>query len=447
MISESLHALQGGIKVMKSNTRLLMVGVLVFVFPLLFVWITQSFFATAYSNIDTAQKQRISLLHESISGVVEYADNYEEVIPKLIQKYAADNPDISKIRVVKIGRDEVTVLFSLNEDLAGTNERAQELFRTLPNLGAGESIIFPTTINGVRTWQVFRSIERDNRQLVIFSEHTFGMIDSIMTARRQQSYFGLTGIFLFLIALAYWLNRQVYWEKHHHRLEQQLKDRDLFSNMIAHEFRAPLTAIKGYASFLEEAETASKEEKRFATNIRVSAQRLVLLVSDFLEVARLQSGKLKIEKTLVDLREVLSLVTEELQLSAKEKGLMLVYEQPVQPVMMQTDRARMIQVITNMVSNSVKYTPSGAVELECQKEAGKIRIIIKDTGTGISAEDQKKLFAPFTRVGDVDHTSTTGTGLGMWITKQLVDLLDGEIGVESIQGVGTHIVITFKQNL
>jgi signal transduction histidine kinase len=170
-----------------------------------------------------------------------------------------------------------------------------------------------------------------------------------------------------------------------------------------------------------------------------------LLVSDFLEVARLQSGKLKIEKTQVDLREVLSLVTEELQLTAKEKGLTLVYESPVQPVLMQTDRARMIQVITNMVSNSVKYTPSGAVELECQKEAGKIRINIKDTGTGISAEDQKKLFAPFTRVGDVDHTSIAGTGLGMWITKQLVDLLDGEIGVESIQGIGTHIVITFKE--
>lgn len=445
MISESLHALQSGVKVMKNNTRLLLVGVLVFIFPLLFVWITQSFFAISYSNIDTAQKQRISLLHESIAGVIEYADNYEEVIPALMQKYALDNPDITKIRVVEIGAQDITVLFSLNEDLLGKTEQSQELFRTLPALGGGQSIIYPVVINDVRTWQVFRSVNRADRELVIFSEHSFGVIDSIMTARRQQSYIGLTAIFLFLIALAYWLNRQVFWEKRHNLLELQLKDRDLFSNMIAHEFRAPLTAIKGYASFLEELNTLPNEEKRFATNIRVSAERLVVLVSDFLEVARLQSGKLKIDKANFDVREVLTQITQELQLTALEKGLTLIYEAPVQPVIMNTDKARLIQVMNNLVGNALKYTPDGAVELVCVKEAGKVKISIKDTGTGISAEDQKKLFEPFTRVGGVDKTTTTGSGLGMWITQQLVLLLDGVIGVESIQGVGTHVTITFKQ--
>jgi two-component system sensor histidine kinase EvgS len=97
------------------------------------------------------------------------------------------------------------------------------------------------------------------------------------------------------------------------------------------------------------------------------------------------------------------------------------------------------------VSNSVKYTDSGEIELECQKKSTQLTIRIKDTGTGISAEDQKKLFAPFTRVGEVDESTVTGSGLGMWITKQFVSLLDGDIGVESIKGVGTHIVITFRQ--
>ena len=444
MISSLLHTLENGFMVMKNNTRLLLVGVLVFVFPLLFVWVTQSFFATAYSNIDTAEKRRVSVLQESVSSVLQYASNSEEVIPQLLDNLASDNPDITKIRVVEVQKEELEILYSLDTELVGTFEESQELFRTLPNLDPGKSVIFPSNINGVRTWQVFRSVVQGDSNLVIFSEHSFQQIDAIMLARRQQSYIGLTVIFLFLIALAYWLNRQVYWKKHHDSLQQQLNDRDLFSNMIAHEFRAPLTAIKGYASFLEEAGLAG-EEKRYATNIRVSAQRLVVLVNDFLEVARLQSGKLTVQKAPVDLRDVLTEVTQELQLTAKEKGLSLVYEAPVHPLQMNTDAARLTQVMTNLVNNAVKYTPSGIVELEAQKEAGKVKIKIKDTGTGISAADQKKLFAPFMRVGGVDQTATTGSGLGMWITKQLVSLLDGDIGVESIEGVGTHIVVTFTE--
>ena len=266
-----------------------------------------------------------------------------------------------------------------------------------------------------------------------------------MLARQQQSYLGLTGIFLFLIGLAYWLNRQVQWEKQHSILAKQLADRDLFSQMVAHEFRAPLTAIKGYASFLEESNDLDTENRRFASNIRISAERLVLLVSDFLEVARLQSGKLKIKSEPVDIHTVLTAVIENLQITAKNKGLRLIYRAPEQPLIVTTDSGRLTQVITNVISNSIKYTESGAIEIECKKELRKLSIRIKDSGIGISAEDQKKLFAPFQRVGGVDSTATTGTGLGMWITKQLVTLLGGEIGVESIKGVGTHVVITLNE--
>jgi signal transduction histidine kinase len=288
-------------------------------------------------------------------------------------------------------------------------------------------------------------VDLDGLSYIIFSEHSFELIDSIMLARQQLSYLGLSAIFLFLIGLAYWINKQVQWEKLHQKVAKQLEDRDLFSNMIAHEFRAPLTAIKGYASFLEESETLDTENKRFANTIRMSAERLVVLVNDFLEVARLQSGKLEFKKESVDVRDVLAKVTADLQITANKKNLQLTYEPSAEPIVMQTDETRLQQVITNIVSNSVKYTDSGEIELECQKKSTQLTIRIKDTGTGISAEDQKKLFAPFTRVGEVDESTVTGSGLGMWITKQFVSLLDGDIGVESIKGVGTHIVITFRQ--
>jgi len=248
-----------------------------------------------------------------------------------------------------------------------------------------------------------------------------------------------------LIGLAYWINHQSDWEKRHNKIKTTLDERDLFTTMIAHEFRTPLTAIKGYASFLQESTTMSPEEIRFADTIRESAERLVLLVNDFLEIARIQSGKLTIETKPVDVRTQIQTVTTSLAEEANTKGLQLIYTPNLQPQILVTDANRFVQILTNIVSNSIKYTDQGTVEISCELERSGLIIRIKDTGMGISAEDQKRLFAPFARVGGVDKTTTTGTGLGMWITKQMIELLHGTIAVESIKDVGTHIVLRFKQ--
>ena len=444
MISKILNTLEQGLNVMRSNSRLLLVAILVFVFPLLFVSVTQSFFSTAYHNINTSEKNRIGILHDSLSAIIKDTPDYKPVVEKLIATYTKENPDIVKIRIVDRDNTGFKILVANDPSLVGTYEKTDQAYQTLPLSGSNNSFIYESTIDGVRTWQAFRSVDTGDNELYIFSEQHFDLIDSVMTARRQQSYFGLTAIFVFLIALAYWLNRQVNWEANHKLLAEQLKERDLFSNMIAHEFRSPLTAIKGYASFLQESKNMDKEELRFAANIRNSAERLVVLVNDFLEVARLQSGKMQIEEKEIDLSEVLSSVIQDLTVMAEEKGLSLKCAQAKKPIIMLSDSARMTQVFTNIISNSIKYTEKGTIEIECTSMPGEVIVRIKDSGMGISAEDQQKLFAPFSRVGGVEHTSVTGTGLGMWITKQLVELLNGTIGVESIKGVGTHVVITFK---
>jgi signal transduction histidine kinase len=253
----------------------------------------------------------------------------------------------------------------------------------------------------------------------------------------------LSLIFTFLIALAYWIHRQADWERQYHQLHTTLKERDLFSNMIAHELRTPLTAIKGYASFLQESPNLDTEEQRYADTIRESAERQVLLVNDFLEIARIQSGKMKIEPTQVDVNKTIPSIVETLQPEATAKQLQLIYTPALQTQPLVTDENRLVQVLTNIITNSIKYTDTGTVEVTCEATRAGIAIRVKDTGMGISAEDQKKLFAPFARVGGVEHTSTSGTGLGMWITKQMIELLGGSINVESIKGVGTHVVLQF----
>jgi signal transduction histidine kinase len=223
-----------------------------------------------------------------------------------------------------------------------------------------------------------------------------------------------------------------------------LKERDLFSNMIVHEFRTPLTAIKGYSSFLQDSQTLSGEERRYADTIRESAERLVLLVNDFLEIARIQSGKMKIEPANIDIRNSIQLLVDSLKKEAEQKDLQLVYTQALQPQLLRTDQNRLVQVLTNIVSNSIKYTDTGTVEISCVETKSGVTIRVQDTGTGISAEDQQKLFTPFARLGGVEHTTTTGTGLGMWITRQMIQFLEGSISVESIKGVGTHVIMHFE---
>ena len=444
MISKILINMENGLKVMYSNSRMLLVGVLVFVFPILFVWLTQNFFDTAYDNINSSEKKRVSMLHDSIASAIKYSDADSEFLSTLISEYTVANPDITKIRIVDEVSGSFKILVSADPAQVGSVEQSDELYRNLP-MGSGDSFIVESVLNGQRIWQSFREVTVGDEELFIFSEHSFAVIDSIMAQRKQQSYFGLSAIFVFLIALAYWLNRQVYWHKRSLWLETKLAERDMFSNMIAHEFRTPLTAIKGYSSFLEESKTIPAEERRFAANIHLSAERLVVLVNDFLEVARLQSGKLQVNIKSVNMNTLLGRVIDDLRAIAQEKNIGLEFVQPKDVVLLETDADRMIQILTNIITNSIKYTKAGKVIITCEESRGKVTLRVKDTGMGISAEDQRKLFTPFTRVGGVDQTTTTGSGLGMWITSQIVALLKGTIGVESIKGVGTHVVITFKK--
>lgn len=427
---------------MRMDTRLLFVGVLVVIFPLIFLYITQSFFDTAYTNIQTAEKRRVGMMHDSLAALLEI--NPATNLNPLIATQVANNPDITEVRVVKSSPDGLQVQTSLDQALVGSYEASVELYE-LALGNSKNSLIVESIIDGERVWRVVRSVKAaDGVQYYILSEHSFELIDSVMAARRQQSYLGLTAIFLFLMGLAYWVSRQKDWQRKHDEVTGQLQQRDLFTTMIAHEFRSPLTVINGYSSFLAESKSITGEEARYVSTIQTSVGRLLALVNDFLEVARIQSGKLSVASQNIDVQTVLTSVVDSLRLSAKEKHLKLTFEPTKNPITLATDPKRLAQVIQNLVTNAIKYTDEGTVTLACEETSRTVTIRIKDSGTGISAEDQQKLFAPFSRVGGVENSTITGTGLGMWITKQLVDLLGGTISVESIKNVGTHVVIVFK---
>jgi two-component system sensor histidine kinase EvgS len=218
----------------------------------------------------------------------------------------------------------------------------------------------------------------------------------------------------------------------------------LFVNMTAHELRTPLTAIKGYASMIREDDTVASTHRSYAERIEESSNALITLISDLLDLARLQSGKLSFATERIDMVEVLLSTIELVRPLAQAKGLGLKtdFAHEVSHTV-NADKKRMTQVFTNILSNSIKYTKEGNVTIGVNQVSKRLEIRVKDTGMGISADDQKRLFAPYFRVASVDVEKTTGTGLGMWITKRMIEEMGGTIDVESIKGVGTHIVLTF----
>jgi signal transduction histidine kinase len=442
MISRVLNLLQLGWNKVKGNAKLSFLVIVLFVFPALFVFVLEQFYSVAQANMQTVELSRTATLHDSVGAVLTVVDQAR--LTDLLSELQVQNRDVTALRVYAPGPDQTYTVVAASDAEESNNTATPVTVLQLGQVTPNQSFTVPLESAGGRLEQSVRYVEFGNQPYYIFSEHSRAQIDSVLLQRKQDAYILLTLIFVFLIGLAYWINRQADWEQRYKKLHGTLQERDLFANMIVHELRTPLTAIKGYSSFLQDSKTLSSEEQRYADTIRESAERLVLLVNDFLEIARIQSGQMKIESATVDVRNSIQLLVDSLKKEAEHKNLHLIYSQASQPQLLKTDQNRLVQVLTNVVSNSIKYTDEGTVEISCVETKTGITIRVQDTGMGIDAEDQKKLFTPFARLGGVEHTTTTGTGLGMWITRQMIQFLEGSISVESIKGVGTHVIMHFE---
>jgi signal transduction histidine kinase len=280
--------------------------------------------------------------------------------------------------------------------------------------------------------------------LFVVTDTSMAALDQYLAEKISAAYGSLFVVLVLILALLWRQVRLVDYARLYGELQKAHETMSLFVNMTAHELRTPLTAITGYASMVREDETAAAKHRDYAKRIEDSSNTLITLISDLLDLARLQSGKLSFSPERIDMVEVFLRTIELVRPLSSAKGLSLKTDFPHDvPLLVHVDKKRMEQVCINILSNSIKYTKEGNVTVAMTHTAKTIEIRVKDTGMGIGADDQKRLFAPYFRVASVDVEKTTGTGLGMWITKRMIEEMGGTIDVESIKGVGTHIVLTF----
>jgi signal transduction histidine kinase len=443
MIDTVIIALQNGYAYVRKHPQLLVTVLLVAVIPLAFIISGQQFLNAARLNQETLERERIGMFHDATTRLfVALAFDATELATH-IQALSEQNPDIVQFIVAKREGSTVRIVTSLTEVSADV---VPDTVYHAAHIRPGTSVITPLVRDGVRYWQSVRLSESDAGAYYLFTETSLARIDALFAARIRSAYywlFGILGVVLLLILRHVRLIDYAYLYRETKRANEM---KDLFTNMIAHELRAPLTAMRGYASLIREKGDVADDVRTAAQRIEQGAGRLVLIVSDLLDVARIHSGKLAIRSESVPVAEVITNVVETMRLIAAEKHILVETDTLPSGVFIQGDEKRLYQALTNLVSNAIKYTKAGSIRVSLDERSDRVEIRVKDTGMGMSAEHQKQLFAPFFRIENTETEGTVGTGLGMWITKQLVELMRGSIAVESIKGVGTHMVITLPKS-
>lgn len=217
---------------------------------------------------------------------------------------------------------------------------------------------------------------------------------------------------------------------------EQMK-RELVS-IATHELRTPITGIKGYLDMIIQGDTGpvNADTKETIEEVVKINQRLADLVDDLLNVGRIEDGRIEVKPEPMDLGKLASEVVGELQIQAKDKKLELV-DPKKSGVEVKADPERVRQVLVNLIGNAIKYTPAGKVEIVFEPKQTEVFCHIKDSGMGISPEEQKKLFNKFYRIKNEQTRTITGTGLGLWITKSLIEMMGGKIHLASAPGKGS----------
>jgi PAS domain S-box-containing protein len=214
-----------------------------------------------------------------------------------------------------------------------------------------------------------------------------------------------------------------------------------FVSFATHQLRTPLAGIKWLLELAKEEPGISEDMLSYIQDARESADRLIKLVNDLLDISRLERGKLAIALQAIPLGELTHSVMEELSPLVQEKGHHLTFTgtDDIPPALV--DRQLMRQVILNLVSNAIKYTPAkGQIAIEIGQEAGHLRWSIRDSGIGIPKEALPRLFEKFYRADNAQTIETEGTGLGLYLVRLILEQFAGRIWCESEEGKGTSFL-------
>ena len=379
-------------------------------------------------------------VHDKLSDSVSLQNTLNKIIKdlkevKAIEIYKSDNNlDASFTSTSEITKKVADPV--LNQLAWGTDQAYSKQVHAIVGSGVKE-----------RLW-IVASVLHDNsgKKIGVINVYlSAAQIDLITNRTIRDSLFILAGTMIVVILLL--LNHFRFFEAS--LILRKLKEvdqlKDDFISVASHELRAPITAIDGFVYLLLKNPIFSKDEKTqyYFKGISDNTGRLKILVNDVLDVSRIEQNRIKFTLADIEIKEIITSVVSELLPQAQSKGLKLTYTPLDRPLIVNCDKDRMHQIFTNIINNAIKYTLQGEIAVFHEVKESSLRAFVKDTGIGISQENMSKMFGKFSRIPNDKTRNVPGTGLGLWITKQLVEKMGGKITVESIENQGSQFITTF----
>jgi PAS domain S-box-containing protein len=218
-----------------------------------------------------------------------------------------------------------------------------------------------------------------------------------------------------------------------------------FVSIVSHEFRTPLTVIQGFSAMMRDENFTILQMKEYATDINMEAIRLSRLITEMLDLDRMESGKMQLNRELIDLHRFIENVVNLIQPTAPHHSLLLDAD-PALPEFV-ADHDKLVQVVTNLVNNAIKYSPQGGpIRLTTALEGAQVHLRVADQGLGIPAEALEAIFDRYARIESRISRTIQGTGLGLSIVRQIVELHNGRVWAESTLGQGSvfHVLLPFS---
>jgi len=222
--------------------------------------------------------------------------------------------------------------------------------------------------------------------------------------------------------------------------------RAAFVSIVSHELRTPMTSIKGYVENMLDGLTGPLTDRQsyYLTRVKFNVERLTRMLNQLLDLSRIEAGRVELHLTQMSMPELALDVVEGLQSLAQKKSISLTALTEGEVPLIQGDRDKLHQVVTNLVGNAIKFTPQGGevrLEVTALPKEGMVRVCVSDTGCGIGSHELDKVFEKFYR-GESAPQESLGAGLGLPITKHLVELHAGKIWVDSTVGAGSQFYFT-----
>ena len=400
-------------------------------------------------RIGSLQDAFVSFAPDKINDPIYLNDKIEKIINtnetiksfKVIVKNTEVDPNTNTPRNI------YNIVASNNKDEVGTNDSESDFLFMLASSDQNHSITISINDGTERLFRTTRAIVDINGNVIgaVVTTQTLSIADLAIESSITNGRILLFVVIALVMLLFFRHSRIIDYMDLYKKLKEVDQLKDDFISMASHELRTPLSVIRGYADFLRDVPNLNDETKSYVSKIDISAKELDSLVVDILDVSRIEQGRMSFSLEKINPSGLISEVVSSLEIPAKEKGLSVSFNKKEieDSQIINVDISRLKQVLVNIIGNAVKYTVKGEVAVRQYSENNFLYIRVSDTGIGMTEDERKKLFEKFYRIKNKETANIRGTGLGLWITAQIIKQMNGNLSVESIKGVGSHFIISF----